>query len=54
MTYSEDHYEVYEKGYEKGVDDFVENLKNCFCVSEHYLDIMNFIDNIARKTKERV
>jgi hypothetical protein len=52
--YREDYYDGYEKGYERGVDNFVENLKNCFCVSAEYLDIMNIIDNIARKTKEQM
>jgi flagellar biosynthesis/type III secretory pathway protein FliH len=46
--------EGYEDGYRDGIDKFTEELKNCFCISKHYLDIMNLIDNIARETKEGV
>ena len=51
---SEIYYEGYEKGYTDGVDKFVENLKNCFCISEEYLAIMSLIDGIARKTMEDI
>ena len=50
--YDEKYNEGYEKGYTDGVDKFVENLKNCFCVSAEYLDIMKIIDGIARKTMD--
>jgi hypothetical protein len=46
--------QTYETCYKDGVDTFVEELKNCFCVSAEYSDIMNLIDNVAIVVKEQM
>lgn len=33
----------------EAIKEFAEELKNCFCVSKEYLDIMNIIDNLVKE-----
>lgn len=33
----------------EAIKEFAEELKNCFCVSKEYLDIMNIIDNLIKE-----
>lgn len=54
MEYTEEYCEGYEKGYIDGIDKFAEMLKNCFCISAEYLDIMNIIDNMVLEAKNQL
>ena len=37
------------KAKNEAIKQFAEKLKNCFCVSKEYLDIMNIIDNLVKE-----
>ena len=41
--------ELYDKAKSEAIKEFAERLKNCFCVSKEYLDIMNIIDNLVKE-----
>lgn len=41
--------DVIEKAKSEAIKGFAEELKNCFCVSKEYLDIMNIIDNLVKE-----
>ena len=36
----------------EAINEFAERLRNCFCVSKEYLDIMNIIDNLVKEMTE--
>ena len=37
----------------EAIKEFAEKLKNCFCVSKEYLDIMNIIDNLIKVMEDK-
>lgn len=37
---------------DEAIKEFAEKLRNCFCVSGEYLDIMSIIDNLLKEMKE--
>jgi molecular chaperone GrpE (heat shock protein) len=41
--------DMYENAKSEAIKEFAEKLKNCFCVSKEYLDIMNIIDNLVKE-----
>lgn len=36
----------------EAIKEFAEKLRNCFCVSKEYLDIVNIIDNLVKEMTE--
>lgn len=36
----------------QAIKEFADRLRNCFCVSKEYLDIVNIIDNLVKEMTE--
>lgn len=43
----------FAKAKSEAIKEFAEKLKNCFCVSKEYLDIMNIIDNLIKEMEDK-
>lgn len=46
------HFDYMDEAKSEAIDEFAERLRNCFCVSKEYLDIMNIIDNLVKEMTE--